>query len=71
MNNALKILIGAVILLAGAWMMVDPAWLGQSSLIYGLGWWTYTWSIVKGSLGPILIFTGLIVIWITYEETKS
>ena len=70
MNSALKILLGVIIFVLGAWTMVNPSWFGQSSWIYGLDWWTYTWDIIKGSVGPILIFIGLIVVWITYEEAK-
>jgi hypothetical protein len=70
MNNALKILIGIVVLLVGAWTMIDPAWFGQSSWVYGLNWWHHTWDIIKGSIGPVMIFIGIIVIWITYEEAK-
>jgi hypothetical protein len=71
MNNALKILIGIIVLLIGAWTMIDPAWVGQSGWVYGLNWWHNTWDLIKGSFGPVLIFIGIIVIWITYEETKS
>jgi len=70
MNYAVKILIGLVILLAGLWTMIDPAWFGQNSWIYGLGWWSFTWDIIKGSLGPVLIFIGIVFVWITYEESK-
>jgi len=71
MHNVVKMLLGLAILAVGIWTMVDPAWFGQSSMIYGLGWWNHTWDIVKGSLGPILILTGFVVIWIAYEENKS
>jgi hypothetical protein len=70
LNSTLKILIGVIIFVAGAWTMVNPAWFGQNSWIYGLNWWNYTWDIIKGSIGPLLIFIGLIVVWITYEEAK-
>ena len=70
-NNALKIIIGALLLLLGIWSMVDPAWLGQGSWIYGLNWWIHTWDLIKGCFGPMLIFIGIIVIWITYEESKA
>ena len=71
MNNALKILIGIIVILVGAWTMIDPAWFGQSSMIYGLNWWIYTWNIIQGSIGPLMILIGVIVVWITYEETKT
>ncbi|MCJ7445986.1 MAG: hypothetical protein MUO26_15950 [Methanotrichaceae archaeon] len=70
MNNILKILIGLIVLLIGIWTMIDPAWFGQTSMIYGLGWWSYTWDIIRGAIGPMLILIGIIVIWITYEESK-
>ncbi|NYT01789.1 MAG: hypothetical protein GKC10_03395 [Methanosarcinales archaeon] len=70
MHTAVKMLIGLVILLFGAWTLVDPAWFGQSGWIYGLGWWSHTWDIIKGSLGPMLIFMSVVFIWITYEESK-
>jgi len=70
LNSALKILVGVIIFVLGAWTMVNPSWFGQSSWIYGLNWWIYTWDIIKGSVGPLLIFIGLIVVWITYEEAK-
>lgn len=71
LNSTLKMLVGAIIFVLGAWTMVDPSWFGQSSWIYGLNWWIYTWDIIKGSVGPLLIFIGLIVVWITYEEAKT
>jgi hypothetical protein len=64
-NNVLKILIGVVILLVGVWMMVNPAWYGQNGWVYGLNWWIYTLDIIKGALGPVLILTGIIVVWIS------
>ena len=70
LNSALKILVGVIIFVLGAWTMVNPSWFGQSSWIYGLNWWIYTRDIIKGSVGPLLIFIGLIVVWITYEEAK-
>lgn len=50
--------------------MVNPEWFGQSGWIYGLNWWVYTWDIIKGSIGPLLILIGIVVVWITYEEAK-
>lgn len=70
MNSALKILSGVIIFVLGAWTMVNPSWFGQSNWIYGLNWWIYTWNIIEGSVGPLLMLTGLIVAWITYEESK-
>ena len=70
LNNALKMLVGVIIFVLGAWTMVNPSWFGQSNWMYGLNWWIYTWDIIKGSIGPLLILIGLIVIWITYEEAK-
>lgn len=71
LNSTLKMLVGAIIFVLGSWTTVDPSWFGQSSWIYGLNWWIYTWDIIKGSVGPLLIFIGLIVVWITYEEAKT
>jgi hypothetical protein len=71
LNSALKTFLGLIALLVGFWAMVDPSWFGQNSWLYGLGWWIYTWDIIKGSVGPMLIFLGIIVIWITYEEGKT
>jgi hypothetical protein len=59
------------VVIVGAWTMVDPAWFGQSGFIYGLNWWHDTWTVIKGCFGPMLMFIGLIVVWITYEESKS
>lgn len=70
MNSALNILVGVIILVLGAWTMVNPSWFGQSGWIYGLNWWVYTWDIVKGSVGPLMILIGLLVAWMTYEESK-
>ena len=70
LNSTLKILVGVIILVVGAWTMVNPSWFGQNSWVYGLNWWIYTLDIIKGSVGPLLIFIGLIIVWITYEEAK-
>lgn len=61
---------GVIVFVLGAWTMVNPSWLGQSSWMYGLNWWIYTWDIIKGSVGPLMILIGLMVVWITYEESK-
>ena len=68
MNNALKMLVGVIIFVLGAWTMVNPSWFGQSNWMYGLNWWIYTWDIIKGSIGPLLILIGLRVIWITTRK---
>lgn len=68
-NNVLKILIGVVIFWVGVWTMVNPAWFGQNSWVYGLNWWIYTGGIIKGALGPVLILIGIIVVWMSKSHT--
>jgi len=50
LNSALKTFLGLIVLLVGFWAMVDPSWFGQNSWLYGLGWWIYTWDIIRGSV---------------------
>jgi succinate-acetate transporter protein len=70
LGDVLKVIIGILVVIAGIWTMADPAWFGQKSWLYGLNWWTYTADIIRGSLGPLLILVGIVIVWIAYEESK-
>jgi hypothetical protein len=37
MNNAVQMIIGLIVLLAGAWTLIAPACFGQSGMVCGLG----------------------------------
>ena len=72
MNAAMKIILGLLMLGVGIWMMADPAWFGcGTNWMCGLGYWTQTWNIIKGSIGPMLVLIGIFVVWLESEELKS
>lgn len=64
-------ILGILVIALGVWTMADPRWVGQNIWMYGLNWWPYTMSMIKGSLGPLLILIGIVIVWIVYEESKA
>lgn len=60
-KNILKMLIGIVIFIVGiAWYVPR----------YGLGYWTELLDLLKGTIGLFLLFVGLIVAWMGYDDYK-
>jgi hypothetical protein len=63
-NNILKILIGIVILVIGVVWYTGPQ-------IYGIfGFWNQLLILLEGSIGLFLLFVGLIVAWMGYDDYK-
>ena len=63
-NNIIKIIIGIVILVIGIIWYTGPE-------IYGfLGYWNDLLILLKGSIGLFLLFVGLIVAWMGYDDYK-
>lgn len=58
-----KILIGLIFVIIGIWVVMPASWGG-----YGL--WGALWTVVKGIVPLLLIFIGLILVWIEAEELK-
>ena len=57
-----KILLGIILIIIGLWTILpDP---------YGMGWYTYLGIVVLGILPAILVFVGIILVWIESEEMK-
>ncbi len=71
MHSAIKMIVGILILLAGLyWYLADvigtnlaASWLGSSAI-------TALKSVFIVVFGLVLIFVGLLVIWIEYEDLK-
>ncbi len=63
-NNILKMLVGIVILIIGIVWYTGPQ-------VYGfLGYWNDLLVLLKGSIGLFLLFVGLIVAWMGYDDYK-
>ncbi|MCZ7400175.1 MAG: hypothetical protein O8C62_10975 [Candidatus Methanoperedens sp.] len=61
-SNILKMLIGIVILIVGVvW------YIGLSGY---LGYWSELVSLLKATIGLFLLFVGLIVAWMGYDDYK-
>ena len=60
-NNIIKMLIGIVLLIIGvAWYVP----------VYGLGFWVQLVALLKATIGIFLIFVGLVVAWMGYDDYK-
>ncbi len=62
-NNMLKMLIGLVVLIVGIIWYVPKSY-------YGLGFWIELESLLKATIGLFLLFIGLIVAWMGYDDYK-
>jgi len=71
MSAATKLLIGVIIFLAGLYWYVAPL-LGHSGVagILGMSTFRSLVTVFAGTFGLFLIFLGLIVAWIEYEDLK-
>ena len=71
MHSAAKMLVGVLILIAGLyWYLADivnvnlaASWLGSSAI-------AALKSVFIGIFGLVLVFVGLLVMWIEYEDLK-
>ena len=60
-KNILKVLVGIIIFIIGiAWYVPN----------YGLGFYTDLVIILEGTIGLFLLFVGLIVAWMGYDDYK-
>lgn len=62
-KNILKMLVGIIIFIIGI------AWYAPERF-YGLGFWTQLKTILLGTIGLFLLFVGLIVAWMGYDDYK-
>ena len=71
MGATTKLLIGVIIFLAGIYWYVAPL-LGHSGVagILGVSTFRSLVTVFAGTFGLFLIFLGLIVAWIEYEDLK-
>lgn len=61
-SNLLKMLVGIVILIIGV------VW--YTGLSGYLGYWSELVSLLKATIGLLLLFVGLIVAWMGYDDYK-
>lgn len=62
-GNIIKMLVGIVILIAGiVWYSGIPG--------YFSGFWEQLLVLIEGSVGLFLLFVGLIVAWMGYDDYK-
>ncbi len=68
-----RILLGILLMLAGiAWYFVDVPLLGSALSSGGLvPFWRSLLVVFAGIFGIMLIFVGLIIAWLSYDEYKS
>ncbi len=71
MHSAVKLIIGLLILVVGVYWYAAPVF-GQYGLAAMLGRSTFSSfvTVFAGLFGVVLIFLGLIVAWIEYEDLK-
>ncbi|MFH0837157.1 MAG: hypothetical protein V1870_03440 [Candidatus Aenigmatarchaeota archaeon] len=71
MHSAIKMIIGVLILIAGLyWYLADAIAANMASTWLGLSAITALKSVFIGVFGLVLIFVGLLVVWIEYEDLK-
>ncbi len=63
-GNIVKIIVGIVILVLGVVWYTGPSVMGF------LGYWEDLMVILRGSIGLFLLFIGLIVAWMGYDDYK-
>jgi uncharacterized membrane protein len=66
-GNIIKMLVGIVILVAGIVWYSGLDWLTEG--IFS-GFWKELLVLIEGSVGLFLLFTGLIVAWMGYDDYK-
>lgn len=69
MHSAVKLIIGLLVFIAGIFWYAGPL-LGQFSGIFGIRPTAAFMNVFVGLFGLSLIFFGLIVAWIEYEDLK-
>lgn len=62
-NNIIKMLIGIVILVIGLVWYIPKQ-------LYGLGFYVELISLLKATIGLFLLFVGLIIAWMGYDDYK-
>lgn len=62
-NNIIKMLIGIVILAIGLVWYIPKQ-------LYGLGFYVELISLLKATIGLFLLFVGLIIAWMGYDDYK-
>ncbi len=72
MNSAVKLIIGIIIFLIGIYWYAAAPIFGQGGIerLFGTSTVHAFLTIFAGLFGLILIFLGLIVAWIEYEDLK-
>ncbi|MBE0520782.1 MAG: hypothetical protein IBX39_00750 [Candidatus Methanoperedenaceae archaeon] len=68
LSNILKILIGLVILVIGVIWYTGPAVLLGSYALFG--WYGELITLLKATVGLFLLFVGLIIAWMGYDDYK-
>jgi len=63
-GNIIKMLVGIVILILGVVWYTGPKVMGF------LGYWEDLMILLRGSIGLFLLFVGLIVAWMGYDDYK-
>ena len=58
-----KILFGLVLIFIGLWAILPVS-------CNGLGLWNELWTVLKGIVPVVLVFIGIILVWIESEEMK-
>lgn len=66
-GNIVKMLVGIVILVAGIVWYTGLDWLSKGIFT---GFWKELLILIEGSVGLFLLFVGLIVAWMGYDDYK-
>lgn len=66
-GNIIKMLVGIVILVAGIVWYSGLDWLSEGLF---MGFWKELLVLIEGSVGLFLLFIGLIVAWMGYDDYK-
>lgn len=68
MHAAVKLLVGVVFIIAGLWLVIPGQLIPKAS---GFDWSGAFVTVLKGTIPALLVFIGLLVVWIESEELKA
>lgn len=68
MNSTIKLLIGVLLVLGGLWLVIPVSLLSKPTVF---DWYGPFVTMIKGLIPPLLVFLGVIIIWIEREEMKT
>ena len=75
MSAAGKLVIGVILVLVGLWLLLPAGMISEvkpdEGVTSSLDWWQPFKTVVMGTIPPMLVVLGALVVWIEAEELKA